>query len=463
MQQYSEMDQKTAAQVQKIVGPQYYSEALIDMVAYSSDASDHRQRPAAAVWPQNTEQVVALLTLAQEHCIPITARGAGTGLAGAAVPARGGLILDMARMNRILELRLLDRQVEVESGVVYADLEKALKPHGFFFPPDPASSKVCTLGGNVSTNAGGIRGAKYGVTRDYVLALEAVLPGGQVINTGSRCLKTSSGYDLTRLLVGSEGTLAVVTKITLRISPRPLASCTAMAWYEALTDAGRAVSAVTQSGVLPSVLEIMDHNTLKLLREHGGVELPDGQACLLIETDGFCQAEAEGQMQKALAVMKDSGAVKIETSDSPEQAAELWRIRKSISSLAASLRPNAVSEDVTVPLTKVPLLLEQVSQLVSQLDLPFVIFGHAGDGNLHPKVMYDSGDPRQRQAVKKAMDGIFRITIELGGTLSGEHGIGMAKAPYMGLEHSQGEMELMRGIKRLFDPKGILNPGKLGL
>ena len=446
-----------------IVGEPNFTDLLIDLVSYSYDASDHDHRPQAAVWPTSTEQVSKILRLASEHRFPVTPRGAGTGLTGSAVPAFGGLVLDMCRMNKILDIRIADRLAVVEPGVVYADLEKALAPHGFFFPPDPASGKMCTLGGNVATNAGGLRGAKYGVTKDYVMGLEVVLPDGRIMRTGSGCMKSVSGYDLTRLFVGSEGTLCVVTEITFKINPKPLAFNTGLAYFTILKDAGQAVSDIMHSGIIPSVLELLDHNSIKLLRERTSLELPDAMAMILVETDGYTEAEVSFQMSRVMEVFRKNSATHIQRADSAEEAEELWLARKSVGSVSAKLCTNSVSEDVAVPISKLPDVLTGISAIIQSYDLPFVIFGHAGDGNLHPRMMYDRTNPDQVKRVSKAVQEIFKLTCDLGGTLTGEHGIGLAKAPYMEMEHERVALDLMRSIKKLFDPNNILNPGKMSL
>jgi len=457
------MDEEIKKSLAQIVGEDNYTDRLIDMVSYSYDASDHAHRPDAAVWVSNTTQVSQILALANRRGFPVIPRGAGTSLTGGAVPAAGGVVLDLCRMNRILDIRIPDRLVVVQPGVVYADLEKVLTPLGFFFPPDPASGKVCTIGGNAATNAGGIRGAKYGVTRDYVLGLEVVLPDGRVLRTGSACIKSASGYDLTRLFVGSEGTLGVITEITLKINPRPLAFTTAVAMFSGLRDAGKAVSDIMHSGIVPSVLEVLDTNAVRILREKSGIALPEGEAMILTETDGYTQGESAFQMDKIIRIFRLNKAAVIQRADSPEDAEALWRARRSVGSVAAKLRTNNVSEDVTIPVSKVPDLLMGVAAIVGRHDLPFVIFGHAGDGNLHPRIMFDRSRPDEVRRVQEAVEEIFRFTCSLGGTLSGEHGIGLAKAPYMTLEHSPVAMELMRSLKALLDPNNILNPGKLGL
>ncbi len=457
------MDDGVKKALIEIVGPENFTDDLIDRVAYSYDASDNDHRPEAAVWPACTEQVSRILILANEAGFPVIPRGAGTGLAGSAVPIWGGLVMDLCRMNRIVDIRIPDRLAVLQPGVVYADLQKALSPHGFFFPPDPASGKACTIGGNVATNAGGIRGAKYGVTRDYVLGLEVVLPDGRILRTGSFCMKSVSGYDLTRLFVGSEGTIGVVTEIVLKINPKPTASSTGLARFAHLRDAGQAVTDIMHSGIIPSVLEILDENTIKVLREHGGEDIPDAKAIILVEADGYTEAETAYQMDKVVSVFEKNRATHIQTVDTKKGAEALWSMRRSVSSVAAQLRTNNVSEDVAVPISRVPDLLSGISAIVRKYDLPFVIFGHAGDGNLHPKIMYDSADPDQVRRAGRAVDEIFRLTCGLGGTLTGEHGIGLSKAPFMTLEHDPVEMDIMGQVKRLFDPNNILNPGKMGL
>ncbi len=459
----SKMNNEIKQELASIAGQDNYTEALIDLVSYSSDASDHRNRPEAAIWPKSADEISRIIKLANEHKFPVTARGAGTGMAGGAVSLNGGVVLDLSRMNRILEICIEDRLVKVEPGVVYADLQKALTPHGFFFPPDPASAKVCTLGGNVATNAGGIRGAKYGVTRDYVLGLEVVLPDGRIAHTGGRTMKSSSGLDLSRLFVGSEGVLGIITQITLKINPQPRASQTCQASFATLEQAGEAVSQIMRSGVLPAVMEIMDANTVQVLREEGGMDLPDARALLLVETDGFTAAEAEYQMGVVAEVFKANQAQAIERAETEAQAQALWKARKAAGSTAARLAPNNASEDVAVPISTLADFLRDLSARLEKYGLPFVVFGHAGDGNLHPKVMFHGDDPEERTKVKQAVQELFTLACQYNGTLTGEHGIGIDKAPFMGLEHDPVSMDLMRIIKRSLDPNNILNPGKMGL
>lgn len=457
------MDPAIKKAVIDLVGGESYSEELIDLVSYSYDASQHSARPLCAVWPTSAEQVSRIMALANDKLVPVIPRGAGTGLSGMAVPAKGGIVLDMSRMNRILKISIEDRLAVVEPGVVYASLEKALEPHGFFFPPDPASGKVSTLGGNVATNAGGVKGAKYGTTRDYVLALQVVLPDGRVMRTGSRAMKSVSGYDLTRLFVGSEGTLGVVTEITLKINPKPTATSTSLATFSDLEDAGRAVSRIMHSGIIPSVLEILGKHTILAINQNTDLNLPEVEAMLLAETDGYTREETEYQMAKVIEVFRENNAVEIKQAKTQEEAANLWKARKSAYAVLARIKTHFVLEDVTVPMGKVAALLKGIEEISRRHRIQIATFGHAGDGNLHPQILYDGYNEDDVRRMEAASADLFSLAISLEGTLTGEHGIGLSKAPFMGLEHDPVAMDVMRSLKRLLDPNNILNPGKMAL
>ena len=457
------MDKKVKQCLEEIVGAENFTDSLIDLIAYAKDASEHRHRPDAAMWPVTVEQIVATLKLANQAKFPVTPRGAGTSLAGLAVPDRGGVILDLSRMDKILAINIEDRLVVVQPGVVYADLDRALASYGFFFPPDPASGSVCTLGGNVATNAGGIKGAKYGTTKDYVLALEVVLPDGRILHTGSKCMKSVSGYDLTRLFVGSEGTLGVITEITLKVNPKPPMTSTAMATFETLEDAGRAISEIMYSGIIPSALEVVDQQTLIAINQNTDLGLPEVEALLVAETDGYTREETEFQMEKIIEIFKKNNATTTRQADSKEEAEALWTARKSAYGVLARINNNLIVEDLAVPMSKVPDMLRSISELAKKHNLRIPTVGHAGDGNLHPVICFDGTNPDEVKRVEEASAQLFEKVIELGGTLTGEHGIGLAKIPFMGLEHDQVSMDVMRSVKQLFDPNNILNPGKMGL
>ena len=457
------MDERIKQELIKIVGEENYTERLIDMVSYSYDASEHSHRPSCGVWVERAEQVSDILKLANREKMPVIPRGAGTGLSGMAVPAKGGIVLDLNRMNKILSIRIEDRLAVVQPGVVYVSLENALVPYGFFFPPDPASGKVSTLGGNVATNAGGVKGAKYGTTRDYVLGLQVVLPDGRIMRTGSKAIKSVSGYDLTRLFVGSEGTLGVVTEILLKINPKPRATSTALSTFDSLEDAGRAVSEIMHSGILPSVLEILGRETLVAINQNTDLNLPEVDAMLLAETDGYTQEETRYQMNKVLEIFRKNHATQAKEAGSEAESADLWKARKSAYAVLARIKTHFVLEDVTVPIGKVAEMLRGVNQIAAKYALQIATYGHAGDGNLHPQILYDGHDPDQVKRMEAASGDLFRLAMELEGTLTGEHGIGLSKAAYMTLEHDPVAMDVMRSLKRMFDPNNILNPGKMAL
>lgn len=457
------MKQSMKEALKGIVGEKNASDALMDLVSYSYDFSQYRSRPQMAVWPTSTGQVSEVLTLANRERISVVPRGAGTGATGMAVPTAGGIVMDLMRMNRILKISIEDRLAIVQPGVVYDALQNALMPYGFFFPPDPASGKVATLGGNVATNAGGLKGAKYGTTKDYVLGLEVVLPDGRVMRTGSRCMKSVSGYDVTKLFVGSEGTLGVITEITFKIDPRPTATATAVGSFEKLEQAGNVVREIIHSGIVPSVCELLDRNIIAVLREEAGLDLPRAEAMILVETDGYTKTEADFQMDRIVGVFKRNHAQEIKEAGTAQEAEELWQARRSMGGILGGLRPNCLVEDVTVPISRLTDLIRGIEGIADRYGIEIMNFGHAGDGNLHPHIMYDGSRPEEVLKVEKATVELFRMACDLGGTLTGEHGIGLAKAPFMSLEHDPVSMEMMRGLKRLFDPDGILNPGKMGL
>ncbi len=457
------MNEKLKQDLIQIVGEANVTDNLIDRVSFSYDASEHNHRPEGGVWAESAEQVSEIMRLATRNKIPVIPRGAGTGLSGMAVPIQGGIVLDLNRMNQILRISIEDRLAVVQPGVVYADLEKALVPYGFFFPPDPASGKVSTLGGNVATNAGGLKGAKYGTTRDYVLGLQIVLPDGRIMRTGSKAMKSVSGYDLTRLFVGSEGTLGIVTEITLKINPKPTATSTALATFDSLEDAGNAINQIMHSGIIPSALEILGRETLVAINQNTDLNLPEVDAMLLAETDGYTREETDYQLGKVMAVFQANNAREVRQAKTDKDVEDLWAARKSAYAVLARIEPNFVLEDVTVPMTQITALLKGIQAISEKHHLRIATFGHAGDGNLHPQILYNGYDPKQVSQMEEASADLFRLAIDLGGTLTGEHGIGLSKAPFMTLEHDPVAMDVMRSLKKMFDPNNILNPGKMAL
>lgn len=446
-----------------IVGSDHYTDSLIDLVSYSYDASHFSNRPFCGVRPQTAEQISEILKLANREVIPVVPRGAGTGLAGMAVPIKGGIVLDLNRMDKIKKISIEDRLAVVEPGVVYATLEKALAKYGFLFPPDPASGTVSTLGGNVATNAGGVRGAKYGTTRDYVLGLQVVLPDGRIMRTGSMTMKSVSGYDLTKIFVGSEGTLGVVSEITLKINPKTTVATTALATFNNLEDAGNAISQSMYSGIIPSVLEILGRETIMAINQNTDLNLPEVDAILLAETDGYTKEETDFQMKRLIEVFEKNNAGQVKLAQSKEEAGDLWKARKSAYAVLARLKPTLIIEDVTVPMSRITDLLKGIKAISEKYDIMIATYGHAGDGNLHPQFMFNGNDPDQVKRQEAADADIFKLALDLGGTLTGEHGIGLQKAPFMSWEHDEVALDVMRSFKRMLDPNNILNPGKMAL
>jgi glycolate oxidase len=446
-----------------IVGKENFTDTLEELVPYSYDASVNAHRPDCVVWPESTEQVSEIVKFANDRRIPLVPRGAGTSLSGGVIPINGGIIIDLSRMNRILDVKIEDRYALVQAGVVCDDLNRKLAKFGFVFPPDPASSSVATIGGNVGSNAGGIKGAKYGTTRDYVIGLQVVLPTGEIMNTGSRTMKCVSGYDLAKLFVGSEGTLGVVTEVTVKINPIPRHAMTAVATFESLEDAGKAISQTMTSGILPSVMEILDKVTLKSIKENTDIDLPEAEMMILTETDGFTREEVEAQMEVILRLLKGNNPSLIKTAKDERERVDLWKARKSAYATLARISTGFVLDDVTVPISKIPELLVGIQEIAKRYGLVVATYGHAGDGNLHPQILYDEYDREQVEKMERVEEALFRLAVSLNGTLTGEHGIGLSKANYMMLEHDAVEMAVMQSIKRTLDPNNIMNPGKMSL
>lgn len=450
--------------LREIVGERV-SAAPTESLCYSSDASQIKGMPDYVVRPMSTEEVSKVVALAAELGVPVTARGAGTGLAGGAVPLRGGIVLDMSGMNRILEMDLANLQVIVEPGVIQARLNDALKPHDFFFPPDPGSASFCTIGGLIANNGSGMRCVKYGTTRNYVLDLEVVLADGRVIRTGSRMLKSAAGYDLTRLFIGSEGTLGIITKAGLRVVPLPKARRLVIASFDDAETAGRAVAKTFASGIVPSACEILDRTTVQVLRRcDPNLVLPEGDV-ILFEVDGT-ESSTEESAQEIAAVFSPIAAEVMMASGEKEME-EIWVARRLVGAAVSRIDPKKsriyVGEDVGVPIKMIPALIREIGEISERFRLPAMKYGHIGDGNLHVALFIDVLDEEEWAKLAEAADAIHRAAIRLGGTVSSEHGIGAARAEYMAEQLGEETLSVMRAIKRALDPHGILNPGKLGL
>ena len=432
-----------------------------ERLTYGYDNSRKLAVPDAVALPTTREQVVALVRSCRAHRVPVIARGRGTNTTGAAVPVAGGVVVSFERMNRILDIRPGDRCAIVEPGVLNGDLQRALAPDALFWPPDPTSADYSTVGGNLACNAGGPRAVKYGASRDNVLALTAVAGTGELIHCGSATTKGATGYDLQRLLVGSEGTLALIVEATLKLVPLPPQRRVLRVLYRDVASAAAGVARLMAQPVTPSMLEFMDGECVKLARDVGGADLPlEAGALLMVEADG--DAETLPHAIEALArAAEGEGLVSLDDAADDTARTKLWAARKALSPALRTLAPGKINEDVVVPVSRIPALVGGVQQLAREFSLPIVTFGHAGNGNLHVNILYDPADAGQGERALAALARVFALTLSLGGTLSGEHGIGMMKREFMPQAIDAPTLALMRQVKAVFDPDGILNPGKL--
>lgn len=448
-------------QLTRIVGSHNTFSSDEERFCYAYDGTPYFYMPDVVVKPQNAKQVADILKLANERGTPVYPRGAGTGLSGGSLPIKGGIVMVLTDLNRILEIDTANQVAVVEPGVITAALHTEVEKMGLFYPPDPASMEFSTIGGNIGECAGGPRGVKYGVTRDYVLGLDVVTPTGDLIHWGGKTIKNVTGYDLARLMVGSEGTLGIVTRAFLRLIPKPNSIKTVLAVFDDLLEASSAILAVFKSGVIPATMEIMDSEAIKCVVEYANAPLPhDAEAILLIEVDGRPTTVNEEVEMVANACLKH-GARKVEKANTPEERNRLWQARRAVSSSLTKLKPTKISEDATVPRAQVPEMIKRLQQIREKYGVTLVIFGHAGDGNLHPNIIADERDEEEMSRVKKAIAEIFNAALDLGGTLSGEHGIGVMKAPFMKNEFGALGLGYMKKIKQSLDPNNILNPGKI--
>lgn len=448
-------------EVEAIVGRKHITTAIEDLLCYAYDATNRHFRPDAVAFPANRDEVSGILKLANEHRFFVVPRGAGTGMTGGALAVQGGLAMVMTRFSRILTIDVDNLVAEVEPGVVTGRFQEAVGEKGLFYPPDPSSAPYSTLGGNVAECAGGPCAVKYGVTRDYVLGLEVVLPTGEVARTGVRTAKGVVGYDLTRLMVGSEGTLGVITKIVLRLLPLPEVVRTLSVLFSRIRDAARTVCEIIRSGIAPRTVEYMDRAAVRCVEDYLNIGLPvDAGAMLLVELDGSLSA-VEAGLYHLRAICEKGGAREIRVASCEEEAKDLWRARKAISPALFRLGPDKINEDIVVPRNRIPDMVEWIDDLKTRTGLTIVTFGHAGDGNIHFNIMLDRRDREVLEKAESAVQELFGQTLALGGTISGEHGVGITKAPYIGMEIGSEELALMKRIKAVFDPNGILNPGKI--
>ncbi|MEY3538862.1 MAG: hypothetical protein RL188_279 [Bacteroidota bacterium] len=454
------------AQIKSIVGAEY---VFTDAESFEQYGKDHTERlhynPAVVVKPKTPEEISALMKLANAHLIPVTPRGAGTGLSGGALPHLGGLVIAMERFNTILEIDERNLQVTTEPGVITEILQNAVKEKGLFYPPDPASKGSCFIGGNISENSGGPKAVKYGVVKDYVLNLEVVLPNGEIIWTGSNILKNATGYNITQLIVGSEGTLGIVTKIVLRLIPHPKHDLLMLAPFNSLEKASEAVSAIFRAGITPSAMELMEIDAITLaskILDSTAIPITEGLAAhLIIEVDGNNLDVLMGEMEAISEVLSQFDAGELFFADDAQQKNELWKIRRKANE-AAVMAGFTIEEDTVVPRAELPKLIKGAKDLGAKNGFKVVCYGHAGDGNLHIRINHPTiKNSHGNQEMTAILKELFVLVHSLGGTISGEHGIGLIQKPYMSVVFNHASLEIMRGIKKTFDPNNILNAGKI--
>lgn len=457
------ISQKLINELEALLGKDNVLTEKEDMITYSFDATAGMpsQNPDVVVCPNSTEEVAAIVKLANKYNVPIYPRGSGTNLSGGTIPIEGGIVLSMLNMNRILEVDPENLTALVEPGVIIQTLNNEVAKYGLIYPPDPGTVNTATMGGSVMECSGGLRGLKYGVTKHYIMGMEMVLANGEIIKWGGKTVKNVTGYDITALFTGSEGTLGILTKILVKLIPAPETRKSFLVVFDDLDKAGRCISAIIRNKIIPATLEIMDNVTIRTVEEYAKVGLPvNAEAILLIEVDGYKEA-VEREAAMVHQVCKEEGAVEIKTAQNDEEREKVWTARRAALPALAQVSPTTVLEDATVPRSKIPEMLKAIREIAAKYNLTIGTFGHAGDGNLHPTILTDKNNHEEMQRVEKAVDEIFEVAVKLGGTLSGEHGIGMAKAKYLNLEFGEAGVNVLRRIKEALDPEYRLNPGKI--
>ncbi len=455
------MTEKQLNEIRQIVQTGRVLTSESDRFSYAYDASFGTYLPDVVIQTKDVQELAELVKFANRELIPVYPRGQSTSLSGGPLPVKGGMVIDLSVMNDLLEIDEEDLVAIVSPGVLTADIHKAAEKKGLMYPPDPSSSHVSTIGGNLAENSGGPRGLKYGVTKDYVIGLEVITPQGEIIRTGGRTVKNVTGYDLTKLIVGSEGTLGIITKAILRLIPKPPASETVMAIFDSLVDAGRAISRILTSGILPAKMELLDQASMVAVENYQPSGLPkDAEALILIELDGHPIAVRD-EAEQVFRVCREIGAREVRVPQTKEEKEQAWKARKLVSPAIVRVKPTKISEDATVPRSKIPEMCRRLQEIKKKYNIDLVVFGHIGDGNLHPNIIADKSDKEEMRRVEKAVAEIFEAAVELGGTLSGEHGIGVMKAPFMEMELGAAGLEMMKRIKQAWDPNNIMNPGKI--
>lgn len=454
------MNPSTLNTLQSLIPADALLTSAAECLAYSYDNSRRQSQPDAVVLVTTEQQVIDVVRLCHEHNIPLTARGRGTGTTGATVPTKGGVVLSFERMNKILRVDADNRVMVVEPGVTNLQVQQAAAEHGFFWAPDPTSAAYCTVGGNLAYNSAGPRAVKYGSCRENTLGLRAVTGDGKILKCGVYTTKGVVGYDLTRLLIGSEGTLAIITEATLKLLPKPASKRTFMAIYNSMDAAARAVSRIMAQAVTPCALEFMDNNAINMVRDYSQADLPhNAGALLMIEVDGSVAAlDAEIKMVDAAA--RGAGHISTQHASTQTEVDELWKTRKALSPCLRKIAPKKINEDIVVPVSRMAELINGLDILSQKYQINIVNFGHAGNGNIHVNLLVNPDDPQQMHAAGKCLNDVFDLVIRLNGTLSGEHGVGLEKRDFIYKELSANEIGIMRAIKQQFDPHNILNPGK---
>ncbi|MFC4767729.1 FAD-linked oxidase C-terminal domain-containing protein [Effusibacillus consociatus] len=451
-----------AQELRAIVGDNWVMDTPEDCFAYSYDATPlYQSLPDGVIIPGTVEEVAAIVKVCARENIKIVSRGSGSNLSAGTVPIEGGLVVVLTRLNQILEIDQDNLTTTFQPGVITANLHREVEQLGLFYPPDPGSMNISTLGGNIAECAGGLRGLKYGVTKDYIMGLQAVLPNGEVLRTGGKSAKDVAGYDLTKLLVGSEGTLAIITEATAKLIPLPETKRTMLAMFQDLTGSAKAVSRIIAERMIPATMEFLDNATIRVVEDFARIGLPtDMGAILMIEQDGP-EAVVERDIRKIAEICRKEGAVEVRVADSLEEGAKLMQARRFALSALARVRPTTILEDATVPRARLAEMVEQINAIAKKYDIQICTFGHAGDGNLHPTCMTDERDKEEIHRVEQAFEEIFLAAIKLGGTITGEHGVGMAKMNYLSLKVGDTGIEVMKALKHAIDPQNIMNPGKL--
>lgn len=455
------LKQEVLHELATIVGRDNIATERQDLLCYSYDATQMEFLPDAVVHPATAEEVAAILRLANRAGFPVFPRGAGSGFSGGALPKAGGIVLVTTRMNRILRIDTENLIAEVEPGVVTEQFQQEVEKLGLFYPPDPASLKFSTLGGNVAENAGGPRAVKYGCTKDFVMGLEVVLPTGAIIRTGGETYKGVVGYDMTKLLCGSEGTLGIITKIVFKLLPYPDAKKTMLTIFDSIDGAAKAVSSIIGGKIIPTTLEFMDYATLQCVDRRFNLGIPaEGRAVLLIEVDGDRDL-IEKQASQIHDIIKPLGLVQFRAAQDRAESEQLWQVRSLVSPSLRDVNPDKFNEDIVVPRSKVPDVIRRIEAIRQRHDIPIVNFGHAGDGNIHVNIMVDKRIAGMEEKAHQAIREVFQAALDLGGTMSGEHGVGLSKAPFIELELTPDQITAMKAIKQALDPNNILNPGKM--